>query len=172
MNDPQQAFLSELANIILTNDDLGAVLRLQLFIERNLERLLILHHPESIGPFFEELSFMQKARIARAYDLIQKADVTALQAVAELRNEFAHDLDRKLNESDSARMMAALRGHYKNLFAEASAAFSGRPIIKRRIGFNAIIGIATVLLHLQQLWIAKAIALGESGKGATEEEKH
>ena len=97
---------------LLADDDLIAVLRGHLYIETELNKLL-----EKIVPgcneMLNELDFMQKAKVAKRMRLYGKPTMRSLQALGELRNDFAHELGRKITADDDAKIYGALHPHNK-----------------------------------------------------------
>ena len=91
------------------------MLRAQLYIESALETR-IREATTNCECLLAEASFRMKIDAARRMGLISKPLANALVGVAELRNQFAHNLSRTtLTEADDARMYGLAKGCRYNL---------------------------------------------------------
>lgn len=108
-----------------SDEDLVAVLRMQLYIENNLERILLAYVPKA-EHLLSELGYFKKIKVARKYDLIFRDDVTALEQVASLRNKFAHGMEKlRLTKQDDIAMVNAMKGTLRDLFMSHSTSIHG-----------------------------------------------
>lgn len=90
------------------DDDLVAVLRGQLHIEALLARVLTSKYPDS-AELLDYVGFFDKIRLARRANLITGEMRTALQALGNLRNSFAHlPVKDRITEEDEADFLASL----------------------------------------------------------------
>jgi hypothetical protein len=141
----------EVQAALLADDDLVAVLRGHLYIEAELNDLLRAFVP-GCDEMLNELDFMQKAKVARRMRLFGKPTMRSLQAIAEIRNEFAHELRRDLTAADDARMYDAVHPHNKlfidDYFQRWSPSEKGVPGILARL---AIARVHADMVHLSGL---------------------
>lgn len=82
------------------DDDLIAVLRGHIHVERRLNTLLMAEIPKS-GPLLSRLSFFDRVKAARDGGLLSSEATRALLWLNDLRNRFAHTIT-VLNASDAA----------------------------------------------------------------------
>lgn len=108
LSENEQRFFASL----VTDDDMIAVLRGHLYVEADVIDLL-----EGLFPgadtLIDDLTYEQKVRrLRKAMDLPPDL-ATLLKALGELRNSFAHTLDRALTEADDQRFFDALSSYFK-----------------------------------------------------------
>ncbi|GFM52731.1 hypothetical protein PSCICE_39980 [Pseudomonas cichorii] len=94
------------ADIIASNDDVGAILRLQLISERFLEVYLSERVPDESQKFFPKdrsgallKYFNEKLMVAIAYGLPTQLG-ESLKYLNKIRNDFGHDFEKKLSQSE------------------------------------------------------------------------
>ena len=90
----------------LAGDDLTAVLKSHLYLEREMERLLKTHKPETLKKnptFASKIRFLESARI------IDLETAKMLRAVNGIRNEFGHELaTERITEAHIKAILDAL----------------------------------------------------------------
>ena len=97
---------------IASDDALIAVLRGHLFVEADVTCLLAQLFPGAEA-LIDDLSYEQKIRRLKKAVTLPVGISTSLKALGELRNAFAHNLERDLTEADDARFFGALGEEYK-----------------------------------------------------------
>jgi hypothetical protein len=147
----EEAFLK----VIFHDEPLIAVLRGQMFVEVAVEDLIRIVVTNA-DYLFAEMDFNDKVRAAKNMRLLNKRDDTALQAVARLRNQFAHRPDReRLTEDDDKKMLGALRDEYRIAYDELVTKLgreegyaAGATLIAQNVGYAvrlSFVAICTVL---------------------------
>jgi hypothetical protein len=147
----EDAFL----RVIFNDEPLIAVLRGQMFVEVAVEDLIRIV-TTNVDYLFAEMDFNSKVRAAKSMGLLNKRDDTALQAVAWIRNEFAHRLKRQhLTNEDDERMLAALKQEYRTVYDDLvtklgrqEGAALGALVVAQNVGYAArlsFVAICTVL---------------------------
>ncbi len=99
---------------LLNEDDLGAVIRAHIYLERDIDRVisLIVHNPDYIEKMTMDFSIKLKLAIALGMD---EEIYKPLVSITHIRNKFAHDLSMKLNKSD-------INNFYKSFIPEDQSA--------------------------------------------------
>jgi len=97
---------------ISSDDDLVAVLRGHLYVESDVDHLLaqIFSGTETL---IADLTYEQKIRRLKKAAGLPVEISTLLKALGELRNAFAHDIERALTSADDCRFFNALSAEYK-----------------------------------------------------------
>ncbi len=131
-----------------SDEDLVAVLRGHVYVEQDLENLILDVIPNA-EPLLGRMSFDGKLNAARDMNLLSQAMARSLGALDKLRDSFAHALGRRqLTEHDDANMLEALaeeaRGFY-DVFAGMGE--------DNRDGAVTRIVIAAIRAHMQVLGI-------------------
>jgi len=108
LSQREQRFFGSMAS----DEDLVAVLRGHLFVEADVTGLLEQLFPGA-GELIDDLTYEQKIRRLKKAMVLPSDVATLLKALGELRNIFAHDLDRSLTEADDTRFFAALGEQFK-----------------------------------------------------------
>lgn len=108
LSEREQLFFRSIAS----DEALVAVVRGHLYVEADVNHLLELHFPNA-SPLIDDLTYEQKIRRLRKSVALPSSIVTLLKALGELRNAFAHSLDRSLTEADDARFYGALEPDFK-----------------------------------------------------------
>jgi hypothetical protein len=95
-------------------DELGVVIRAQIYIETHLLRLieLLVPHPEHLEKM--HLDYFQKVQLAVAMGLSPEYAVP-LKTIGSIRNRFAHKLDSRLTKSDAENLYKALGANDKDV---------------------------------------------------------
>lgn len=97
---------------IASDEDLIAVLRGHLFVEADVTGLLEQLFPGA-SELIDDLTYEQKIRRLKKAAAVPSDVATLLKALGELRNAFAHDLDKSLTEAEDARFFAALNEQFR-----------------------------------------------------------
>jgi|GEM_PF-7091246 len=97
---------------ITSDEDLVAVLRGHLYIEADVNELLAHHFPASQA-LIDDLSYEQKIRRLRKSMELPRDVATLMKALGELRNAFAHNLERSLTAEDDSRFFDSLDPYFK-----------------------------------------------------------
>lgn len=108
LSEREQVFFRSIAS----DEALVAVLRGHLYVEADVNHLLEQLFPNA-SPLIDDLTYEQKIRRLRKATALPASIATLLKALGELRNAFAHSLDRSLTEADDARFYAALESEFK-----------------------------------------------------------
>jgi hypothetical protein len=108
LSQREQAFFRSIAS----DDALVAVLRGHLFVEADVNHLLEQLFPNA-SPLIDDLTYEQKIRRLRKATALPASIATLLKALGELRNAFAHSLDRSLTDADDARFYGALESEFR-----------------------------------------------------------
>lgn len=148
----EDAFLE----VIFNDEPLIAVLRGQMFVEVAVEDIIRVVATTQADYLFAEMGFYSKVRAAKNMGLLNKNDDTALQAVAWIRNQFAHRLNRELlTADDDAKMLAAMKGDYRDIYDELVRTLGGEGgraagvlLVSRNVGYAvrlSFVAICTVL---------------------------
>lgn len=101
-------------------DELSVVLRGHLYVESAINELFARAVPGS-EHIIAELGFFEKCKALRNMNLIDAKRRTLLMNLGKLRNEFAHDLNKKINDSDADRLISALDSSHQEWIASISA---------------------------------------------------
>jgi hypothetical protein len=117
------------AKSLLNEDDLGAVVRGHTYLHEYLIRALQtrLPHPEALRLDSGRVTFSALVGQARAYGIVDEDLYEALKAVGQLRNGFAHELDRQLSGDDVASMQTRMKGRVGDLFQEVTGGSTPGP---------------------------------------------
>ena len=99
----QQRFFDAISN----DDDLIAVLRGHLYVESAVNDLLAILFPGA-DVLIGDLTYEQKVRRLRKATSVPSMLGTLLKALGELRNSFAHSLERRLTQADDGRFSQPL----------------------------------------------------------------
>lgn len=99
-------------------DDLGAVIRTHLFIENFLNMFLGLLCDDFSYLDKKNLDYETRVNLAIALGL-KKEHAGGLKAIGSLRNQFAHNLNAELNESNANNLYNALSSGDKTIVQEA-----------------------------------------------------
>jgi len=145
--------------VVLNDEPLIAVLRGQMFIEAAVEDLIGIA-VKNADYLLAEMDFYSKVRAAKSMGMLYRRDETALQAVAKLRNEFAHDIQRRtLTEEDDKAMVVALKGEYREAYdriverlgRESARPIAGSQLVADHVGWATRLAFAAVCTVLNGL---------------------
>jgi hypothetical protein len=99
--------MQALATALESEDDLGKVVRGHIHIENELEQIISFASPKPEHLKLKRQGFARKVQLALVLGL--RADLApALKAAADLRNEFAHELDTKLGKELAGNLIEKL----------------------------------------------------------------
>ena len=90
--------LDELLNILLNEDELGAVIRSHIFIEQHIDHFLSIavSNPDYLDKI--NIDFSNKIKLAVALGMNEEV-YKPLNAITNIRNKFAHRADTQLDKS-------------------------------------------------------------------------
>jgi hypothetical protein len=108
-------FLAERAFVQLNHGvDLYAVLRGHLWLERDVLDLLQLRIPNES----QKRGFLKRIKLARKHGLLNEGDFAFLKALNDVRNSFAHDLEREtLSREDDDVLFGTSSDQLRALYA-------------------------------------------------------
>lgn len=108
LSEREQLFFRSIAS----DEALVAILRGHLYVEADVNHLLEQLFPNASALIYD-LTYEQKIRRLRKSTTLPRSIATLLKALGELRNAFAHSLDRAVTEADDARFYDALENDFK-----------------------------------------------------------
>jgi hypothetical protein len=97
-------------------DHLGTVLRGVAYLDALLLSILERRLAKSRVLNLDRRGFLEKAKLARAIGAVDDDLLASLKIVADIRNEFAHKIGRRLEHKDVTRLCDSLKGRALGLF--------------------------------------------------------
>jgi len=148
--------LTGLVRALSSEDTLGAVVRVHLYIENELEQFIRLRLPEGA---YNALKLTYSAKIRLAGGLgYPKSGVATLEQVGKIRNDFAHKLDTELTDEAMAKLWEAFGPEGQDIMIreftrvqEPSELFEPPPSPKKKFEFFAV-GIWALLRVENNRW--------------------
>jgi hypothetical protein len=156
-------------------DDLGVVLRAHIHIEHELKEFALVSAPNPEELKFSHFDYDSVVALALALGL-NPALKGALSAIGNLRNKFAHNLDRALSEQDGNNVYNALSPDMKTDAQDGYNNFRKRPKYAdlpksmMKLPPKRLFGICVVQVHMailvQILHVYERVLEGGHGKKA------
>jgi hypothetical protein len=101
---------------MIRDDDLGAVVRTQTFLEANIEQLIrrnLTRQSDKLKTFFERVGYTNQVQLAEALGELDDWMARPLYILARLRNGFSHDPLRELTQDDVNGLYGSLENAMK-----------------------------------------------------------
>lgn len=156
--------VTQLLTALNHDDDLVAVLRGHLYVEAILTEIIGTKYNGAV-PVLHWLDLHRKLQIARAEDLIESLDRTALQALGGIRDSFAHlPVKGALTADDDAAIAKALPDLLNSRFYAFISPLMDKD--RSRTGLIVRSGIL-YLYHTMLLRLARARNVGPRAKEDT-----
>lgn len=121
--DDTEEYTSEQREFLntISGDDLSAILKGQIYIERIIEQFIAHHISGSEVMFNGFLSYAEKVELLRMLKIdIPKELITRLRRLAEVRNSFGHRIEKHYFEKSDADLLDFKLGEKTKTWLEAS----------------------------------------------------
>jgi hypothetical protein len=129
------------------NDPTMLVLRAHLFSENLLERLITFNLPRGDKVIESgNLSYHQKLVLIEALDRLPDSIISTLRNLNKLRNQCAHELDKKITDGDITRIGSPLGKEFTRFKREAK--FEESVLLRKVIDY--VSGYLTANCHLSE----------------------
>jgi hypothetical protein len=107
LDDRYNLAVTRLAEALLSEDELGMVVRAHIHLENQLQEFILVAAANPHEVKFSEIDFAGTVRLALALGLDPKLKA-ALNAAGSLRNKFSHRLEMKLGEEEARNLFTTL----------------------------------------------------------------
>jgi DNA protecting protein DprA len=135
------AYEPDFVKVLLTEDDIGAVVRAHIYAEY---RLGVLLRKRLGAESYDDRPLADKINLAYSKQVIDADGATTLRALNRLRNAFAHQLDYEITPDRLQKFVSELRGVTVELYEDsfepedAQSPTPGRERVLLRLALNAI----------------------------------
>jgi hypothetical protein len=149
---------------ISRDDDVGLVIKAHLHIEHQLMEFIELHMPFKERCDWQRISFAGKVELALAFGLREELR-KPLALVGKLRNDFAHNLNARLEEFDSLAMFNGLPPLLQKEIKHSYKKVKGIPFQPGRFDRRDI--LVLILINIRQAVKAAVVYSIEQGNHYT-----
>jgi hypothetical protein len=138
------AFIQSLSS----EDDLGAVVRGQVFVENYLEQIIKARLPNPDKINWDQVALAMRLQLATALGAIPDTMAPALKKLAELRNDFAHDLNAVASEKDVHNVYTCMdlkiRASVDDMIADEPPGAPDIPVHRRKLRYIIAMSVANL----------------------------
>ena len=158
-------------SLLSEDDDWSLVIKLAVLVEASVTHALVLYvKNEALFDHFAEVSNFKRLQLAKKFGILDHLDVEALDAVAWMRNRFAHNV--KFLGSDLWTFFDAQADDKKAELINKMLKRDGKDRMKAADDFNGFKPLLQVTVYNAVITALRAIAAhGNEAESAAEQEK-